>query len=173
MSKALTAAEVEKFKADGFLPPFPVMDAVRAANLRASLERFEADHGGPLKGPYRFKSHLLFKWLADLVRDPAVLDPVEDLIGPNIMSFPRTLARPSPRAIAPLSSGARTASVISSTSRSRRPTSIRSPSLSIGGRTRSGGGSFSRVPGGTATEPDCRTPRGGNPLGVPGHAGYR
>jgi ectoine hydroxylase-related dioxygenase (phytanoyl-CoA dioxygenase family) len=33
----------------------------------------------------RFKSHLLFKWLNDLIRNPIILDAVEDLIGPNIL----------------------------------------------------------------------------------------
>ena len=32
-------------------------------------------------------SLILFKWLADLVRAPHILDAVEDLIGPNILCW--------------------------------------------------------------------------------------
>ena len=55
--------------------------------MRARLEAFEAEHGGPLRGTHRFKSHLLFKWLADLVRHPVILDAVEDLIGPDVLCW--------------------------------------------------------------------------------------
>ena len=53
--------------------------------MREQLEAYESKHGGPLRGSVRFKSHLLFKWLADFIRSPSVLDPVEDIIGPDIM----------------------------------------------------------------------------------------
>jgi ectoine hydroxylase-related dioxygenase (phytanoyl-CoA dioxygenase family) len=41
--------------------------------------------GGPIAGILRHKSHLLWPWLADLVRRPVLLDAVEDLIGPDIL----------------------------------------------------------------------------------------
>ena len=43
--------------------------------------------GGPLRGDLRHKSHLLFPFLADLVRHPRVLDAVEDLLGPDILCW--------------------------------------------------------------------------------------
>ena len=36
---------------------------------------------------YRIKPHLLFTWLADLVRHPAILDAVEDVLGPDILCW--------------------------------------------------------------------------------------
>jgi len=42
-------------------------------------------------GIVRVKPYLLFRWAADLVREPAVLDAVEDLIGPDIMVFHTTM----------------------------------------------------------------------------------
>jgi ectoine hydroxylase-related dioxygenase (phytanoyl-CoA dioxygenase family) len=36
---------------------------------------------------YRIKPHLLFTWLAELVRHPAVLDAVEDVLGPDILCW--------------------------------------------------------------------------------------
>ena len=85
MGKALDAAQIDRFHRDGFLAPIQAATAEEALGMRRWLEAYEAEHGGPLKGSVRFKSHLLFKWLADFVRSPSVLDPVEDIIGPDIM----------------------------------------------------------------------------------------
>ena len=85
MGKVLDTAEVERFHRDGFHAPVQVASKAEALEMRGRLEDYEAAHGGPLKGSVRFKSHLLFKWLADFVRSPRLLDPVEDLIGPDIM----------------------------------------------------------------------------------------
>ncbi len=85
MAKVLTAEAIERYGRDGFCDPIPILNHDEAAAARASLEAFEAENGGPLKGGHRFKSHLLFKWLSDLTRDARVLDPVEDLIGPDLL----------------------------------------------------------------------------------------
>jgi ectoine hydroxylase-related dioxygenase (phytanoyl-CoA dioxygenase family) len=44
----------------------------------------------PGQPSYRVKPYLLFEWAAALVRDPRVLDAVEDVIGPDIMVFHTT-----------------------------------------------------------------------------------
>ncbi len=85
MPKALGSTEIERFRRDGYLPARPVISEDEALALRQSLEAFEASLDGPLKGSNRFKSHLLFKGLADLIRSPRILDMVEDLIGPDLM----------------------------------------------------------------------------------------
>ena len=53
--------------------------------MRRQIEAFEAKSGGALRGTNRFKNHLLFKWLSDLIRSPKILDAVEDLIGSNLL----------------------------------------------------------------------------------------
>ena len=58
-----------------------------AAQCRERLEAVERDLGGPLRGVYRIKPHLLFTWLAELVRHPAVLDAVEDVLGPDLLCW--------------------------------------------------------------------------------------
>src|SRR5437660_1130307 len=59
-----------------------------AANeIRQRLEAFEARTGGPLRGDLRHKSHLLFPWLADLIRLDHLLDAVEDLHGPDLLCW--------------------------------------------------------------------------------------
>jgi len=87
MGKVFGDDEIARFARDGFLPARRVLDRHQAADLRARLEGHEATLGGPLKGAERFKSHLLHKWLADLVRHPRILDAVEDLIGPDILCW--------------------------------------------------------------------------------------
>ncbi|MEE8116529.1 MAG: phytanoyl-CoA dioxygenase family protein [Gemmatimonadales bacterium] len=85
MTKLLTKPQIEQFWRDGYIPPLRVVPEQSAREMRRQLEAYEAEHGGPLKGSVRFKSHLLFKWLNDLIRNPTILDAVEDLIGPNIL----------------------------------------------------------------------------------------
>ncbi len=87
MAKALSESAIEQIRRDGYYFPFPLLSESEAEQLRARLEAFEATQGGALEPPQRSKSHLLFKWLDDLIRDPRVLDPIEDLIGPDILCW--------------------------------------------------------------------------------------
>jgi len=78
---------VERYQRDGFHFPVPVLTPAEALGLRRRLEAVEAEHGGALRGEIRHKPHLLFTWLADLVRHPAILDAVEDVLGPNLLAW--------------------------------------------------------------------------------------
>jgi hypothetical protein len=86
MMKALTPAAIRQYEEQGFYAPVPALGTREAAALRAHLEAFEAT-SSDLAGPLRHKSHLLFTWLNDLVRHPAILDAVEDVIGPDILCW--------------------------------------------------------------------------------------
>ena len=79
--------EIEHFEKSGYLFPIPVLSDDELKTCRENLESFEATQGGKLEPSQRNKSHLLFKWLDDLIRDPRILDPVEDLIGPDILCW--------------------------------------------------------------------------------------
>lgn len=83
----LTKAQVEQFQRDGYVFPVRVMSEAAAAECRRKLEDFERRTGGPLKGELRHKSHLLFPWIADLVRHERILDAVQDLYGPNLFCW--------------------------------------------------------------------------------------
>jgi non-heme Fe2+,alpha-ketoglutarate-dependent halogenase len=85
--KSLTEAQIVSYEREGYLAPVPVMSAVEARALRAQLETLEAGMGGPLRGDLRHKAHLLFPFLADLIRHKAILDPIEDLLGPDILCW--------------------------------------------------------------------------------------
>jgi ectoine hydroxylase-related dioxygenase (phytanoyl-CoA dioxygenase family) len=84
---ALSASAIDQYRRDGYYFPIRVMSGEEAGECRARLEGAERDLGGPLRGTYRIKPHLLFTWLAELVRRPALLDAVEDVIGPDILCW--------------------------------------------------------------------------------------
>ena len=90
MGRLLSEAQIEQYKRDGFSGPVQVMSAQEAMALRAHLEAYEAESGGPISGNFRFNSHLLFPWLADLVRLPRLLDGVEDVLGPDLLCWSTT-----------------------------------------------------------------------------------
>lgn len=87
MPKLLTRAQIDQYRETGFVSPVRVLSSAEAGEYRHRLERFEADAGGPLRGDLRHKSHLLFAWLADLVRHPRILDAVEDLYGHDLLCW--------------------------------------------------------------------------------------
>ena len=87
MPKALATASVDQYLRQGYTSPVPVLGEAEAGDLRSRLEAFEAEQGGALRPEQRNKAHLLLKWLDDLIRDSRVLDPVEDLIGPDILCW--------------------------------------------------------------------------------------
>jgi hypothetical protein len=87
MPKRLSRAEIERYWDQGCVFPIRVMSEADAAQHRALLEEFERRTGGPPKGDLRRKSHLLFAWLAKLVRHSGILDAVEDLHGSDLLCW--------------------------------------------------------------------------------------
>lgn len=83
--RTLDAAQVAAYERDGFLFPLPVLGMDEAAGLRARLEAWEATHGPVMRGGLRTKPHLVFPWVQDLIRHPAIVDAVEDLLGPDLL----------------------------------------------------------------------------------------
>jgi non-heme Fe2+,alpha-ketoglutarate-dependent halogenase len=87
MPKLLTEAQIAQYEAEGYLAPIRVMEEGEALGLRHKLEAVEAEMGGPLRGDLRHKTHLLFPFLAELVRRPRILDAIEDVLGPDILCW--------------------------------------------------------------------------------------
>ena len=81
----LTADQVAAFRRDGYFAPLRVLPADEAAQLRTRLEAFEAGDGLVMKSTARNKPHLLFTWLDRLIRHPAIVDAVEDILGPDLL----------------------------------------------------------------------------------------
>jgi non-heme Fe2+,alpha-ketoglutarate-dependent halogenase len=87
MPRLLTAEQIDQYRQSGYISPVRVIDVEQAAELRARLEIFEAKSGRPLHGVQRHKSHLLFTWLNDLIREQRILDAVEDLYGGDLLCW--------------------------------------------------------------------------------------
>jgi len=85
--KALNDEQIARYHRDGCVFPVRVMSEDAARECRRKLEEFETGAGGPLKGELRHKSHLLFTWIAELVRNERILDAIEDLYGPNLFCW--------------------------------------------------------------------------------------
>jgi ectoine hydroxylase-related dioxygenase (phytanoyl-CoA dioxygenase family) len=107
MPTTLSSAQVESYARDGFLSPNAALTREQAAECRGKLEAFEAAVGGPLTSekidpPYRSRTHVLLAWVHALARHPAILDAVEDLIGPDILVYTSTwfIKEPESAAIA-------------------------------------------------------------------------
>ncbi|MEE2777476.1 MAG: phytanoyl-CoA dioxygenase family protein [Acidobacteriota bacterium] len=84
MSTHLSPAEVEAFHDDGFHLRRRVLGEAEAADCRRRLEAFEAASDGEGSVP-KADLHLLFRWAWDLVHDPRIVDPVVDLLGPDVL----------------------------------------------------------------------------------------
>lgn len=87
MPKILDVNAIAQYRRDGYCFPVKVLDDTQVASNRTKLESFEAAQGKPIGGAQRNKSHLLFKWVDDLMRNSKILDAVEDLIGPDILCW--------------------------------------------------------------------------------------
>jgi hypothetical protein len=87
MPKMLTEAQIRTFREHGYVYPFRAMSATKAAQCRERLEAYERQVGHDANRTLKIKGHLAFPWLVDVGRTPAILDAVEDLIGPDILLF--------------------------------------------------------------------------------------
>jgi ectoine hydroxylase-related dioxygenase (phytanoyl-CoA dioxygenase family) len=92
--KALSESQVARWRRDGFLSPFPLLDAQELQACREGLERFEQWLGGPVNGvpemKWRTMPYLVLPWAAKLACDPRILDAVEDLLGPDLLIYTST-----------------------------------------------------------------------------------
>ncbi len=93
MVKKLTAEQVADYRRDGYIAAQPALDADEVVRYRAALEAHEAALGAhmlALPPMQARKLHVRYPWAAELVRHPAILDVIEDLIGPDILIFNAT-----------------------------------------------------------------------------------
>lgn len=87
MTQTLSSDLVARYHADGVLFPRSAVGQEAAADLLAKFEALERHDGGAISRRTNHKPHLLLCWLAELVRDPRILDQVEALIGPDILCW--------------------------------------------------------------------------------------
>lgn len=87
MPKSLTDAALAQYERDGYFFPLDILSPAEVAECRARLEDYQHALGHPIDGPHRSKTHLLLPWIDELIRDPRILDAVEDIIGPDILCW--------------------------------------------------------------------------------------
>jgi non-haem Fe2+, alpha-ketoglutarate-dependent halogenase len=90
----LTPEQIARWHYDGFLSPFPLLNADELKACRDGLARFEKWLGAPVNSTadlqYRTMPYLILPWAAKLAFDARILDVVEDLIGPDILIYTST-----------------------------------------------------------------------------------
>lgn len=89
MPKVLSAQQVDHYQQNGYVTPYRVVSLEKAAEFRQRMENAEA--AGDLRGLGQTKFYLRFPWVHRMATHPALLDAVEDLIGPNIMLYHNTI----------------------------------------------------------------------------------
>lgn len=91
--KKLTLGQVDAYQRDGFLFPIDGLGAAETGKYRLEFGRYEEWLGQPLPQAdlkWRGLTYLLMPWVDELVRHPAILDAVEDVIGPDILLYMAT-----------------------------------------------------------------------------------
>jgi hypothetical protein len=90
MPKTLTAEQVRSYRSDGYLYPLDALSGEEVARYRDELRRTEEHLGGSLMAidkKFRGNLHFMCKWVDELARTPAIVDAVEDLLGPDILLY--------------------------------------------------------------------------------------
>jgi non-heme Fe2+,alpha-ketoglutarate-dependent halogenase len=92
----LSPEAIRQYQRDGYVSPIRVLSPAEAASYRQRLEAIESSGRLPAGG-LRSKSHLLLKWVDDIVRNPDVLDAVESILGPDILVWGTSFFIKEPR----------------------------------------------------------------------------
>src|SRR5690606_4755269 len=92
--KTLTQEQIDNYRYDGYLFPLPALAAEEACAYLGLLDQIEAHVGSRLSAPsnrqWRSTPHVYLPEFDRLVRDPRILDVVEDLLGPDLLVFTST-----------------------------------------------------------------------------------
>ena len=92
MPRRLSEFEVKQYHEQGYCSPVTVMSPAEATGYLERLDRAVAAQWEEAWPVLRMKSHLVFGCLNELVHLPAILDAVEDVLGPVTASASSTEA---------------------------------------------------------------------------------
>ena len=95
--KVLSVEQTRDFDRLGYHFPLRAFSPAQIAAYRSKLESFEQAHGGTLSGQLRNKPHLLFTWADEIIRHPAILDAVEDVLGPDLLAWSSSFFTKDPK----------------------------------------------------------------------------
>jgi len=90
MPKRLSLDQIDAFARDGFVAPVQAISAERACYYRRRLEAFEASYPQD-RLKLDQKAHMLCPWVDEMIREPAILDAAEDLLGPDLLCWGTSL----------------------------------------------------------------------------------
>jgi non-heme Fe2+,alpha-ketoglutarate-dependent halogenase len=92
MTNTLTPELVDRFEADGYVFPLRALDESDVSRFRGAYDAYEEGLGEqlatiPARDRYVFfaETHAFLPWAYELATQPAVLDAVESLIGPDLL----------------------------------------------------------------------------------------
>src|ERR1041384_44852 len=81
----LTSQQIEFFKSEGYLYPFRAVEREEAREFRLNIEKYKQNPEPRTQKALKLKSYLSIMRLYNHVRNPAILDVVESLLGPNLL----------------------------------------------------------------------------------------
>ena len=87
MSKQIYSNNLENYQDNGYLYPIKIMSKNQAIGIRSHIESIDNSMLAKIGGELGHKSHLLLTTLNDLVKNPTLLNTVEDILGPNILCW--------------------------------------------------------------------------------------
>jgi non-heme Fe2+,alpha-ketoglutarate-dependent halogenase len=87
----------QQYERDGVAFPFTILDPAEVARFKETFEQVEPRLVAAGGNPPHKQCHLCFRWAYDLATHPAILDLVEDLIGPDILIHNSTIFAKPPR----------------------------------------------------------------------------
>jgi len=90
MARQLSAQQIRDYRSNGYLYPLDGLSADAVAHYRDELRRTEEHLGGSLMAidkKFRGNLHFMCRWVDELARTPAILDVIEDLLGPDILLY--------------------------------------------------------------------------------------
>lgn len=99
--KSLSAAQVDLYNQNGFLSPLPGLLPEEAQRYLDRVKDIEAFTGAPItqkdQGLWRSIPYVYLTAFDQLIRDPRILDVIEDLIGPDILVWTGTFFPKEPK----------------------------------------------------------------------------
>ena len=87
MGKRLSRSRSPPSAATAWSFPLPIFAAARARRSARRWKRSRPARAGRLPPAMNAKPHLLLPWPWEVVHHPAILDAVEDLLGPDLLCF--------------------------------------------------------------------------------------
>jgi len=85
MPTHLNQAEIEAFHRRGYHTPLRVLSTDEAAAMRKKLETISLNVDPQETTKPLTDLHLIYRWAWDAIKDPRIVDPVTDILGPNVL----------------------------------------------------------------------------------------